>query len=219
MIAFALLLVCLSSGSAKADAVTESATGHSFEAVTSVGGRSYVLLGAGVRKKFLVKVYAMALYVDDVEARHDFPALVSRAGGRDHAKLTGGDHAQSFVMWGTFGKLAILHFVRDVEADKVRGAFEEGLQDELSDKAPADLKQSAQQFLALFDKDLKEGQEIVLATSADGKIEIKLPGDNKAGPQSPRLARAVWGIWLGEKPISADLRRALVERIDVLGKP
>src|SRR5262249_17263500 len=140
-------------------------------------------------------------------------------GGHDHARLTSGDHAQSFVMWGTFGKMAILHFVRDVDAGKIRGAFEEGLEEELSDKAPADLKAAAQAFLALFDKDLKEGQEIVLRPSADGKIELDIAGTKKSGPQSGRLARSVWGIWLGAKPISADLRRGLVERIDVLGKP
>jgi hypothetical protein len=212
----AALLVC---ALAHAETVKEPATGHAFESVMPVEGRPYALVGVGLRKKFVVKVYAMALYVDEAEGRHAFPALVSRAGGHDHARLTSGDHAQSFVMWGTFGKMAILHFVRDVDAGKIRGAFEEGLEDELSDKAPADLKASAQAFLALFDKDMKEGQEIALRTAADGKIEADIAGTKKSGPQSPRLARSVWGIWLGAKPISADLRRGLVERIDVLGKP
>ena len=204
---------------ARAESVSEPATGHSFESSLTLGGRPYVLLGAGVRKKFLVKVYAMALYVEEADARHAFPALVSRAGGHDHAKLTSADHAQSFEMWGTFGKHAVLHFVRDVDAAKIRDAFAEGLEDELSEKAPADLKQATQQFLDLFDQDLKNGQEIVIHTGADGKIDVTLPGGIKHGPESGKLARSVWGIWLGQKPISADLRRALVERIDVLGKP
>ncbi len=214
-----VVLSLLLSGFARAESVPEPSTGHAFETSATVDGRPYVLVGVGVRKKFVVKVYAMALYIDEAEGRHAFPALVSRAGGRDHAKLTSGDHAQSFVMWGTFGKLAKLHFVRDVDAAKIRGAFEEGLEEELSDKSPPEIKQAAQQFLAMFDKDLKEGQEIVLRTSADGKIEATVAGAAKTGPQSARLARAVWGIWLGAKPISADLRRGLIERIDVLGKP
>jgi hypothetical protein len=209
----------LLSVTALAESVPEPATGQSFEATATVDGRPYVLLGLGVRKKLMVKVYAMALYIDEAEGRHAFPALVSRAGGRDHAKLTSSDHAQSFVMWGTFGKMARLHFVRDVDAAKIRGAFEEGLEDELSDKSPPEMKQAAQQFLDLFDKDMKEGQEIVLRTTADGKIEATVAGAQKSGPHNARLARAVWGIWLGQKPISADLRRGLVERIDVLGKP
>jgi Chalcone isomerase-like len=215
------ILVALSilAAVAQAETVAEPSTGHAFETVLNVDGRPYTLVGVGVRKKFIVKVYAMALYLDEADGRHAFPALVSRVGGHDHAKLTSDDHAQSFVMWGTFGKRAILHFVRNVDAGKIRGAFEEGLEEELSDKAPADLKQAAQAFLALFDKDLKTGQQIVIHTSADGKIEVDIAGVKKSGPQSPRLARSVWGIWLGAKPISADLRRGLVDRIDVLGKP
>jgi chalcone isomerase-like protein len=213
----AALLLC--SSTARAESVEEPSTGYKFEAVRNVEGRPYALVGVGVRKKFVVKVYAMALYIDEAEGRHAFPALVSRAGGHDHAKLTSSDHAQSFVLWGTFGKLGVLHFVRSVDAGKIRGAFEEGLEEELSDKAPADIKQGAQAFLALFDKDLKDGQDIVLRTTADGKIDVDVAGVKKSGPQSPRLARAVWSIWLGQKPISADLRRGLVERIDVLGKP
>jgi hypothetical protein len=214
-----LLAMVLLAGAARAESVQEPSTGHSFESAAKIDGRPYALVGLGVRKKVMIKVYAMALYVDEAEGRHGFPALVSRAGGSDHAKLTNGDHAQSFVMWGTFGKQAVLHFVRDVDAGKIRSAFQDGLEDELSDKAPADIKQGAQAFLAMFDKDMKEGQEIVLRTTADGKIEAEVAGSKKSGPQSPRLARAVWGIWLGPKPISADLRRGLVERIDVLGKP
>src|SRR5579859_4765668 len=107
---------------ARADTVEEPATGHAFDAVRTVDGRPYALVGVGVRKKFLVKVYAMALYIDEAEGRHAFPALVSRAGGHDHARLTSGDHAQSFVIWGTFGKLAVMHFVRGVDVAKIRGA-------------------------------------------------------------------------------------------------
>jgi hypothetical protein len=214
-----ILCSLLLSGIAFAEPVKEPATGYSFDSVMQVDGRPFVLVGAGVRKKVLVKVYAMALYVDEADGRHAFPALVSRAGGRDHAKLVSSDHAQSFVMWGTFGKLGILHFVRDVDAEKIRSAFAEGLEEEMGDKAPVDRKQAAEQFLALFDKDMKEGQDIKVRTSADGKIEVEIAGQKKQAPQSPKLARAVWGIWLGAKPISTDLRRALVERIDVLGKP
>jgi hypothetical protein len=214
-----LFVSVLLSGLAFGEAIPEPSTGHSYEATATVDGRPYVLLGMGVRKKYLVKVYAMALYIDEAEGRHAFPALVSRAGGRDHAKLTASDHAQSFVMWGTFGKMAKLHFVRDVDAAKIREAFAEGLEDELSDKSPPEMKQAAQQFLDMFDKDLKDGQEIVLRTSADGKIDATVAGVQKTGPHNARLARSIWGIWLGAKPISADLRRGLVERIDVLGKP
>src|SRR5438105_11977039 len=117
-----VLALSLAAAAAHAETVEEPSTGFKFETVRNVEGRPYTLVGAGVRKKFVVKVYAMALYLDEAEGRHAFPALVSRAGGSAHAKITGGDHAQSFVMWGTCGKLGWLHCVRNVDAAKIRGA-------------------------------------------------------------------------------------------------
>jgi hypothetical protein len=208
----------LAGGTARADKVAESATGVQFDTKKSVEGRSYTLVGTGVRKKFVVKVYAMGLYVEDVEGKRAFPSLATKAGGSDKAKLTEGDRAQAFLMWGSFGKVAVLHFVRDVGAEKIRGAFEESLGDELSDKAPADVREATQAFLKLIDKDVKNGEEFVLHTASDGKIDLAVAGKSLGGVQNAKLARAIWGVWLGSKPISKDLRAELVNRIDELGK-
>lgn len=206
-------LLCVG-GAARAEDVVEPSTGFSFPAAR--GGMA--LIGTGVRKKFVVKVYAMALYVDDAEARRAFPALVSRAGGRDRAKLLDSDHAQAFVVWGAFPKLGILHFVRDVEAEKIRDAYKDSLEEELSDKAPPEMKRAAEGFLAAFNVDLKSGQEIQIHTGVDGKIDITVAGQKRELPANPKLARAVWNIWLGAHPISSDMRKSLVDRIDQLGK-
>lgn len=213
----ALLLAAVAPVPAAADQVTEPATGHKFETERLVDGRPYLLLGTGVRSKFGFKVYAMALYVDAAQARSAFPELVARAGGRDRAHLMAGNQAQTFVAGGPFGKLAVMHFMRDVGADKIRESFEDALKAERSDKAPADVRTAAQQFIGLFDRELKKGQEIILKTSPDGRIEVEIAGQKKAGPQNPRLLQAVWNIWLGPHTISNDLRRGLVERIDQLG--
>jgi hypothetical protein len=212
-----LVASVLAAGVARAEKVAEPATGVQFDSAKSVDGKSYTLVGVGVRKKFVVKVYAMALYVEDVEGKRAFPSLATKAGGREKEKLVQGDRAQSFLMWGQFGKLATLHFVRDVDAGKVRGAFEEGLGEELSDKAPADVREAAQAFLKMVDHDMKSGEEISLRTSPDGKIEFAMGGQSKGTVQNAKLVRALWGVWLGGKPISKDLRSELVSRIDQLG--
>ena len=219
MMRIALTLALLSSSVAGADTFKEPSTNHEFETTRMVDGRPFALLGAGVRKKFLVKVYAMALYADAAEARRAFPALAARAGGSDHAKLVASDHAQSFFLWGTFGKVGVMHFVRSVEGEKIREAFKEGFEDDLEGKSGPVQKAAAEQFVALFDKDIKDGQEIVLHSFPDGRLEVELAGEKRVGPQNPKLTRAVWEIWLGAKPISIDLRRELVDRIDLLAKP
>ena len=79
-------------------------------------------------------------------------------------------------------------------------------------------RSDAQAFLALFDKDVKSGQELRIATDEGGKVTVEIAGQKKSGPQSPQLSRAIWEIWLGSKPISTDMRKILVERVDELGK-
>jgi hypothetical protein len=203
---------------AAAEKVAEPSTGVELDAQKSWDGKSYTLVGIGVRKKFGFKVYAMGLYVENVDGKRAFPSLVTKAGGSDKAKLTDGDRAQSFLIWGSFSKVGVMHFVRDVESSKIRGAFEEGLGDELSDKAAADVREAAQSFLKLCDRDLKTGDEIVLRTSADGKISVTIGGQEKGSVQNTKLMRALWEVWLGSKPVTKDLRSELVNRIDELGK-
>ena len=205
-------------GVAAAEKVAEPSTGIEFDGQKSVDGKRFTLVGVGVRKKLMVKVYAMGMYVEDVEGKRAFPSLATKAGGRDKAKLTEGDRAQSFLLWGQFAKLAQLHFVRDVGADKVRGAFEEGLGEELSSKAPADVRQAAQAFLKLIDRDMKNGEELTLRTGADGKIELSTAGEAKGTVQNAKLVRALWSVWLGAKPSSKELRGELVNRIDRLSE-
>jgi hypothetical protein len=215
-LAAAFLLTC---AIARAEPVVEPATGQSFEATRTVDGRPFALLGTGVRKKIGFKVYAMALYVDETDGRRAFPALAMRAGGRDRSRLINGDHAQSFVIWGQFAKLGVMRFVRNVGGEKIRDGFKEGLEDELAGKGGPELQKAAEAFVALFgDRELKVADEIHLLTGGDGKVQVEIAGERKDGPQSPKLVRAVWNIWLGAKPISTDLRKGLIERVDVLGR-
>ncbi|MEO6953615.1 MAG: chalcone isomerase family protein [Polyangia bacterium] len=201
-----------------ADKVTEPATGFTFDSDKTIAGKSYTLVGVGVRKKFFVKVYAMGLYVDTTDGKRAFSSLATKAGGSDQAHLTAGGKADSFIIWGQFDKLAILHFVRDVSADKVREAFTEGLADEVSDKAPADVREAATSFLKLIDRDLKNGDDLVLHSDTSGRLEVSIGGQNKGGVQNAKLARAMWNVYLGGKPPTKELKADLTNRISELGK-
>jgi hypothetical protein len=159
----------------------------------------------------------MALYAEEAGAKQAFPSLVSKAGGRERDKLLQGDRAQTFVAWGRFAKLGVLRFFRDVDKGKIQGAYRDSLADALSDKAPSDLRRDAEAFVTLFDRDMREGQEIKIHTDDNGKVTVEIGGQKKDGPQNPQLCRAIWEIWLGPKTISKDLRKGLVERIDQLG--
>jgi hypothetical protein len=196
------LILCLALATTAAAAAPTPAS-----APRTLDGKAMILIGKGTREKNGAALYDISFYVAEKEAKRAFPALVMRAGGRDKARLLRGDHAPAFLVWGHFPKLAVLKFARDVPAAELRAdltaAFDSSLQ-------------GADDFLAALD-DAKAGEEWLLSTLEDGEVTLTIHGEPHPGPASPKVARAIWSIWLGEHPLSTDLRRALIEHVDVLG--
>ena len=151
------------------------------------------LLGVGLRTKtFLkVKVYAVGLYVDP-------------AGLAAYRTQTSSAAFFQRLVWGDFRREIRMKFVRaSVTADQIRGAFREGL--EGADKAKVET------FVGFFG-DTKAGDEYVLRYVPGGVLETTVAGQPKPAIADKAFAAAVFSIWLGEKPIQDDLKRALVAR-------
>ncbi len=191
------------SGEPAADSVViDEPGGVSFAGSRTVNGRRFVLLGAGMRTLEARRLYAIGLYIEEAGGRAAFPALVSRASGRDHARLTARDHAQSFVA----------ELRRDIEQ-----ALEGDRSLSASERAPA----PARALLDLFASASAPGEEVaILAANGALDVSVGAPGAAswKSGPRSPKLARALLAVWLGPHAVQADLRRALVNLIDRLGQ-
>ncbi len=175
----------------------------------SYAGRSLVLVGEGARVKDGEKLYDMQMWIDEEDGKRAFPALAMRAGGKDKTRLVRGDHAPAFLVWGRFTKQAVFTFAKAVTAATMRDEIKNAIGDVPGGDA----------VVAMFGADAAAGDQWVLTTGDNGQIKLTVgeTGD-KLAPQSPKLERALWNIWLGNKPLSAELRRALVEKIDVLGR-
>ena len=192
---------------------------HNFLTRLSRFGTDYALTGASFRSYLGFTIYGVGMYVEEEPARRAFPKLVEKAGGSDLQLLRARDLAQSFVVLGEFGKLGLMYFVRDVPAEKIRDAYRGVLKENLKPTASPQLRQQTDAFLALFDRDMKSGEELAVGTTADGKIFVAVGAIKKDGPQSPTLAIDLWNLWLGAQPMSKDLKQGLVERIQALGEP
>jgi tetratricopeptide (TPR) repeat protein len=190
---------------------------HNFLTRLSRYGTDYVLTGASFRSVIGFTVYGVGMYVEEEPARRAYPKLVQKAGGTDLNLLRARDLAQNFVVLGEFGKMGLMYFVRNVAADKIRDAYRGVLQDNLKPSANPQLRQQTQEFLALFDRDMKSGEELAVGTTTEGKIFVAVGAIKKDGPQSPTLAIDLWNLWLGQKPLSKELKQGLVERIQALG--
>ncbi len=190
---------------------------HNFLTRLRRYGTDYVLTGASFRSYLGFTVYGVGMYVEEDPARRAYPKLVQKAGGGDLTLLRARDLAQNFVVLGEFGKMGLMYFVRNVGADKIRDAYRQLLLENLKPSANPQLRQQTQEFLALFDRDMKAGEELAVGTTTEGKIFVAVGAIKKDGPQSPTLAIDLWNLWLGQKPLSKELKQGLVERIQALG--
>jgi len=195
----------------------EPITRYTFQTWVTVDGKPYTLLGAGARKVYGFKVYAMGLYVEDEPSRAAFPKLAAQAGGSDHDTLVRGDLVNQWLVNMDFGKMAVLHFVRNVSGKDTRDSYRDALGEDAGPRASGELRTAVDQFLGLFD-DIKDGENLTIRTLPDGQITVEQGGKKKMGPKNIRLSHDIWDIWMGSKPISADLKAKLVDRVDTLGR-
>jgi hypothetical protein len=176
--------------------VTEPKSGVTFAAKS--GDMS--LLGVGVRTRTMlkVKVYAVGLYAADSALAGPLAA---------HKANVAAPSFYKDLVSGDFEKQVVMKFVRDVSTDQIRGAFRESLKG--AEGAKVDL------FVGYF-SDTKVGQEYVLRWAPGGILETKVAGLNKPPITDEKFAAAVFGIWLGEKPIQEDIKKGLVSRAGAL---
>ena len=139
-----------------------------------VNGQKLVLNGAGLRKKFVVKVYTGALYL---------PAKQSNA-----AALLAADTPRRQV----------LHFLYDVDKGKMAEAWEEGLEDN-TPNAGADVK-AAFKNLSAWMEDMKEGQRDRHDLRPRHRHDREVNGKNKGTLPGKAVNDAILSTWIGAKP-------------------
>jgi hypothetical protein len=176
----------------RAQDVAEPRSGVRFPSQTD--GMS--LLGTGVRTRTMlkVKVYAIGLHVDDAALKGPLAAFKGRTTSADFYKA---------LVWGDFPRQVTLKFTRDVTRDQIQGAFREAL--------PAADKARVEAFVGYFG-DTKSGQEYVIHWVPGRGLLTTVVGQEKPAIDDKNFAAAVFGIWLGDKPIQDDIKRDLVAR-------
>ncbi len=168
-------------------AVAEAATvgGVDISDKTTAGGQTLVLNGAGLRKKLFIKVYTGALYLPSKQTSPE--------------RILAADTARQLVM----------HFVFDVEKEKIAEAWQEGLVANTPGTTPA-VKQHFS-TLASWMEDMKKGQRIVLTYVPGGGTTVEVNGKVKGVLPDKAVADAILATWIGPKPgPGEDFKKALL---------
>jgi long-chain acyl-CoA synthetase len=152
-----------------------------------VGANELVLNGAGLRTRVFVKVYIGALYVS-------------------HKASTPGA-----LLEAPTPRRMSLRMLRDIDADALYGALRDGLKDNNSEAELAALKGPSEQFAELMKKigNVRNGDTVALDFTGDG-VGVSLNGEARGKVASVQFARALLKVWLGDNPVDASLKKALL---------
>ncbi len=152
---------------------------------TKVGASELALNGAGLRKRFFLQVYAVGLYVADRKADP-----ISQPGP----------------------KRVAIHMLRDVGAEQFSQALADGIRENHAAAEAKALEPRVKELVATMAeiKEAKKGMSIALdwtGTATQLVIDGKPAGRPLAGED---FYRALLRIWLGERPVQDDLKKALL---------
>lgn len=162
--------------------------GVKFEDKASAGTAELVLNGAGLRKKAFFKVYAIGLYL---------PAKADSAGGVIGAK--GPKRIQIVTL-------------RDLSAEQLSEALENGVQENSSEADMAKIKARLEEFRAnlLAMGKVPEKSDIRIEWTG-GATRVLMNGTAKGKEiQGEDFYAALLKIWFGDKPVQSDLKDALL---------
>ncbi len=153
-----------------------------------LGSSELTLNGAGVRTRVFFKVYVGALYLQKKANATD--AVLADAGPKRIA----------------------MHVLRDLTAEQLFSALKDGLGNNHSPEQLAKLEPQVKQLEDIFIavKAAKNGDVILLDYLPGAGTRVTVRGDDKGTIPGEEFNRALLRIWLGNQPVDASLKKAML---------
>jgi hypothetical protein len=153
-------------------------------------GQELLLNGAGVRTRFFVKVYAVGLYLTQKVRQ-----------GRDALKLAGPK------------RVSITILMHEITADQFMTAIREKLNATLGTAEGDAIRHGLEHLGEILDavKMLKRGHTVFLDFVPGSGMRVVINGEIRGNPIPGReFFDALLDGWIGDKPVSESLKRALL---------
>ena len=152
----------------------------------TVGGQELALNGAGIRTRVMFKVYVASLYLPAKAS--DLAAVLAKAPRRIQMNL-----------------------LRTLAPDQLVDALNDGLKENNSEAELAAVKAQTDQLMGIMRGfgEAKEGNVVTL-DFIDGATVVGFNGAPRGTVPGEAFNKALAKIWLGDKPVQADLKKALL---------
>jgi len=177
-----LMTFCIASLSAFAAEVA----GIKLDDKITLGGQELILNGAGIRTKFMVKVYVGSLYV---------PAKVTTAA----------------AVYAKAPRRVQLNMLRDVTSDQMVDALVDGVKQANSAADVTAVKAQTDELASVMKSigQLKEGN-VLTFDFVDGATKVGLNGAAKGSIAGEAFNKALLNAWLGDDAVQSDLKKAML---------
>jgi len=177
-----VLLVFMLSPAAVAKQVGEVTLPDSLTA----GADELVLNGAGFRKKLFIKVYAAGLYLTEKQT--------------DPQKILDAEAPMAVRM----------HFVHSVvSSQKLVDAWNEGFMNGTGGNT-APIKTEIDTFNAFFSQESRKNDIYDIVYTPNQGVSVYIKGELKGTIKGLEFKKALFSIWLGEKPADSKLKRKML---------
>jgi hypothetical protein len=186
-IRWATLALAMAAATAAAQGVEKE--GVRLEPGVQVSGAALQLNGAGLRTRVFFKVYVAALYVPQ---KSDNAATLLAQKGPRRIQIS---------------------MLRNVDADTFSGALNEGLRNNLSEAQLAGFKPQIEALGAVFQSvgEARKGDTILIDYVPEAGTRIVVNGQARGNAIAGEdFYAALLRVWLGDKPVDADLRKGLL---------
>jgi hypothetical protein len=183
-LALALFALCLPLGMQAAEVA-----GVKLDDRAKVGSAELALNGAGVRKRAFFSVYAIGLYLPD-----------KKPGAADAIGSAG-------------AKRVAIHMLRDVDAATFTEALVDGMRPNHDEAAMKALEPRIAELSSIMNelKEAKKGMAILLDWQPGAGTLVNVDGKARGKPIAGEdFYRALLRIWIGERPVQDDLKKALL---------
>jgi hypothetical protein len=160
--------------------------GVSLPDTLQVGEKALVLNGIGIRQAtvFNVNVYVAGLYLEEKTG--------------DAQKVISGDAAKEILM----------HFVRDVDAGDIRGAYDEGFEKNAGSKLKA--MEARLKTLNGWMADMKKGERMSITYVPGKGTTVTVKGKDKGTIEGADFAQILFTIFFGPNPPNSDLKEGML---------
>lgn len=104
-----------------------------------------------------------------------------------------------------------LNLLRDLSADDLANALADGIRDTSTAEQSAGAKAQVDQLLAIM-KSIGQAKtnDIVTIDHSGGKTRVDFAGQTKGTLEGEPIDAALMRIWLADKPVQPDLRKAML---------